>query len=83
MKKFLKILFFYPLLWLRGIVLGLGKFFGTLYLLGFIFTLFMDIFWGIKVVYAVLACMTFLLCHFYDQILFKLNPTNGTLYLKQ
>lgn len=83
----LKSIIFYPMMWLRGIFLLVGKVLQGLFLLGAIFILFAgqghDYFWTLFLTFSGFSFFFFLLTQFYDQILLKLNPTGNDLFLIQ
>lgn len=85
--KVLKSLIFYPMMWLRGIFLLAGKVLQVIFLLGAILILFAgqghDYFWTMLLTFSGFSFFFFLLTHFYDQILLKLNPTGNDLLLMQ
>ncbi len=80
--KILQSLLFYPLLWLRGLFIRVGRILAGLLLLGTVLSLF---FGGVPVkatiAWAVMSFALFMLCHFYDVVLIKLNPTDNILLL--
>ena len=79
--KLLKSLIFYPMLWLRGLFLGVGKFISGFFLLGLILGFLFHAHIGYLIGCGILSFGAFLLTFFYDQILLKLNPTGTTLTL--
>lgn len=79
--KILKSVIFYPMLWLRGIFLSIGKFISGLFLLGLILGLLFRAPIGYLIGCGIFSFGSFLLTFFYDQILLKLNPTDTTLIL--
>jgi len=84
MIKILKILLFYPLLWVRRLALGLERFFGGIFLLGFLMSFMIPDFpFLATIVMIVMGVSSIVICHFYDQVLLKLNPTDNELILFQ
>ena len=87
MEKFIKAIFFYPLMWLRAPFLMVGKLLGGLFFLGALFALIFgqnqEHFWSMFLSFSGLSFFFYLLNQFYDQILLKLNPTGNKLYLSQ
>ena len=88
--KFLQSSFFYLLLWMRRLVVGIGQMVAGFFLMATIVTGIACFFmqpekrmWGLVVLSGVSGFGIFLLCQFYDQILIKLNPTDNDLILKQ
>ena len=86
--KIIKALLFYPLLWLRGIVLRIGRLLSGLCLLGVASMLILksidkapNLEWTQILMSAVMAFAIFMLLEFYDQLLLKLNPTSNKLTL--
>jgi hypothetical protein len=86
--KVMASLAFYPMLWLRGIVVMLGKLVVALFTLGFCFALGLKVFadeplltWWMVAIAGVLAFGGFMLLELYDDILLKLNPTGKMLDL--
>jgi hypothetical protein len=79
--KILKSVIFYPMLWLRGLFLRVGKFISGLFLLGLILGLLFRAPIGYLIGCGIFSLGSFLLTFFYDQILLKLNPTGNTLTL--
>lgn len=84
----IKTLFFYPLLWLRGIFLSIGKIVSVICLLSSVLMVilkmieqFSTIEWIQIVPTAAIGFGIFMLMEFYDQILLKLNPTGAELTL--
>lgn len=83
--KLLKSIIFYPMLWLRGVLLGICKIISGVFLLGFIVSLF----YGksaplsMKIILGVLSFIFFILSFWYDTLLLKLNPTDIELTLFQ
>lgn len=85
--KILKALIFYPMLWLRGIFLTIGSIASRLLLIIAIAVLLFTQSsqhneWVAYILFAA-SFGFFLLNHFYDLILLKLNPTDCELYLEQ
>lgn len=74
-------LIFYPMLWLRGLFQRIGNFLSGFFLLGLILGLFLHAPIGFLIGCGVFSFGFFLLTHFYDQILLKLNPTGNVLIL--
>ena len=82
MINVLKGIVFYPLLWLRGIVIKVGRLLAGLLLFAALLSLWVgDIPTKISIAWAVMSFALFLLCHFYDWVLIKLNPTDNILIL--
>jgi len=85
--RLLKTVLFYALLWLRGVVLLVGKVLSGGCLLGFLlvggFKLAgeLDVRWWIVAFYGVAGLAVFTLVEFYDQLLLRLNPTGCDLIL--
>jgi hypothetical protein len=83
----LKSIIFYPMMWLRGIFLLVGKVLQGFFLLGALLILFagrgQDYFWPMLLMCSGFSFFFFLLTQFYDQILLKLNPTGNDLFLIQ
>ncbi|RNA65314.1 hypothetical protein CR163_008835 [Prosthecochloris sp. ZM_2] len=83
----LKSILFYPMMWLRGVFLLVGKILQGFFLLGLILVLFIaqgqEYFWTLVLMFAGGSFSFFLLTHFYDQILLRLNPTGKDLILVQ
>ena len=80
--RFIKAIFFYPLLWVRRILKIILKITGVAFVLGSIFPFVApDMHWGFGILFVVLGFLTFLLSQLYDQLLFKLNPTDTVLIL--
>lgn len=79
---FLKALFFYPMLWVRGILkLGL-RVIGAAAILAMIGSLFIDeLALNLTIILGLIGFGTFLIGQFYDQLLLKLNPTDNVLIL--
>jgi len=87
LMRVLKSLIFYPLLWLRGLFVLIGKVLGGFFLLGFLLV------GGLKLAgelvvsgwivafYGVAGLLVFTLSEFYDQLLLWLNPTRRELLL--
>lgn len=80
-SKILRSIVFYPMLWLRGLMLLVGKVLGGLFLIvgvvGFVAKFPM----GLSILMIVLSIVTFVISFTYDLILLKLNPTGQTLVL--
>lgn len=82
--KAIKGIIFYPMLFVRGVFIAISKVAGFMLLFGFFITLFLNgVSWELKLYLVVVAFILFLLRHFYDVILLKLNPTNTALMLSQ
>ena len=83
----LKSILFYPMMWLRGIFLLVGRFLQGFFLLGLIMVIFIgrgqEYFWMLLFTFAGGSFSFFLLTRFYDQILLRLNPTGKDLILVQ
>lgn len=86
--NFLKALLFYPLLWLRGLVLAIGRVLSGLLLLASLIIVIVklnsdtnNISWLNALIPAITGFVIFMIMEFYDQILLKLNPTNNELTL--
>ncbi len=85
--RFLKSLLFYPLLWLRGLVLLVGKLMSGFFMLGFLlvggfkFAGELEVSGWIVAFYAVAGVVVFTLVELYDQLLLRLNPTGYDLIL--
>lgn len=78
----LKGIIFYPLLWLRWILIKVGRLLAGLLLFAALLSFFMgDVPTKISAAWAVMSFMLFMLCHFYDWALVKLNPTDHVLML--
>ncbi len=78
----LKTVLFYPMLWLRGIFVRIGRLIAGILLLATIGLFFSpDIPWDKHVVIGALSFGTFLLCEFYDRILLKLSPNDVNYFL--
>ncbi|NVK55879.1 MAG: hypothetical protein HWE26_09700 [Alteromonadaceae bacterium] len=84
----IKAVFFYPLLWLRGIFLGIGKISSVICLVSSVLMIilkmteqFSTIEWVQIIPTAVIGFGTFILMEFYDQIILKLNPSGAELTL--
>lgn len=83
MSNTIKGIIFYPMFWLRGIFLLVGKLLGGFLLLGGIFEYFIGaptIIWSMTLTFSFLI---FILRQTYDTILLKLNPTGRDLILFQ
>lgn len=89
--RFLKAIIFYPLLWLRGIFMLIGKIIGGLILLSFIICVAGKLlgmlpdeasWWDVGFI-GLVSFVIFLLLEFYDQILLKHNPTDTALILER
>lgn len=83
MIRVVKGLVFYPMLWLRGILIWLLLALSGLFLLGGIF---MWIVTGLEFGTGLMLGLSFVLFLFrqaYDHILIKINPTDNFLYLSQ
>ena len=79
-----KAILFYPMLFVRKLFIGVSKFIGIILILFFLVTLTFDgVSWTARLLVLGLAFTLFLLRHFYDIILLKLNPTNTELMLQQ
>lgn len=79
--KILKSILFFPLLWLRGLFIRIGRIIAGLFLFGAIGGFFMgDLPVTLPIVCGVMSFALFMLCEFYDWLLLKLNPTN-TVYI--
>ncbi|HFU0470685.1 TPA: hypothetical protein ACGTTL_002458 [Vibrio parahaemolyticus] len=84
MLNILKGIIFYPLLWLRGLLIKIGRFLAGFLLLAALVTAFLpEIDKAFTTILAVMSFTLFMLCHFYDWVLLKLNPTGHTLILEQ
>ena len=84
--RILTLVVFYPMLWLRGLVLVLGRLVSGLAGLAAVLMVLASIFtrhrlWLPAGILALLSFFTFLLLQIYDSILFRLNPTGRTLIL--
>ncbi len=85
--RLLKSLLFYPLLWLRGLVLLAGKVMSGFFMLGFLlvggFKLAgeLEVSWWVVTFYGVAGVVVFTLGELYDQLLLRLNPTDYDLIL--
>lgn len=80
MINILKGIVFYPLLWLRGILVKLGRLLAGLLLFAALTSLFFDEMpTKLSIAWAVMSFALFMLCHFYDWVLTKLNPTDNIL----
>ena len=80
----LKAILFYPMLFVRKPFMLLSKFIGIILIFAFTMaSIFGGVPWTLKLFTLGLAFALFLLRHFYDIILLKLNPTNTELTLQQ
>jgi hypothetical protein len=87
--RFLVPVVFYPMLWLRPLLMFVAKVLGWLSVLGSVGSGCFNLssrdvpleVWGAVFTMAGLAFGLFLLREFYDRILFRLNPTGQTLIL--
>jgi hypothetical protein len=86
--NFLKALLFYPMFWLRGLILAIGRILSGLLLFVSIVIVIIkinsdtnDMSWMTALMPAIMGFSIFMLMEFYDQILLKLNPTNNELIL--
>ncbi|CAK3333889.1 conserved hypothetical protein [Vibrio crassostreae] len=78
----LKGVVFYPLLWLRGLLIRIGRLIAGLLLFSALLSALMgELPTQISITFAVMSFALFMLCHFYDWILIKLNPTDNILIL--
>ncbi len=78
-----KVIIFYPMLWLRGLFLLASNILGGFFFIGGLISWIAGTDkWMILVGFG-LSFTFFILRHFYDQILLKLNPTGQELYLFQ
>ena len=86
--RILKAIIFYPMLWLRGIFLLVGRLIGGLFFLGFIIFMCAKLLgveyvsWWDVGLFGLFSFVIFLLLQFYDQILLWLNPTDNILILQ-
>jgi hypothetical protein len=81
-------LVFYPMLWLRGLVLFLGRLLSGFASIAALVMLLVSVFtrhrfWLLACMFALGGFLSFLLLQLYDSILFRLNPTGRTLILYQ
>jgi hypothetical protein len=81
-------LVFYPMLWLRGFVLFLGRLVSGFASIAALVMLLVSAFtrhrfWLLAGMFGLCGFLTFLLLQLYDSILFRLNPTGRTLILYQ
>lgn len=82
MRNVLKGMVFYPLLWLRGLLIRVGRFLAGLFMFGVLLSFFVgDIPTKISIAWGLLSFALFMLCQFYDWVLVKLNPTDSILVL--
>lgn len=74
----LKAIIFYPMLFVRGLFINVSNFIGVILMLFFFVTLIFDVLpWTARLSALGLAFVLFLLRHFYDVILLKLNPSRN------
>ena len=74
----LKAIIFYPMLFVRGLFINVSNFIGVILMLFFFVTLIFDVLpWTARLSAFGLAFVLFLLRHFYDVILLKLNPSSN------
>ncbi len=86
--KYLAAAVFYPMLWMRGFVLALGRLLSgfaviTAIVIGLVSLFTRYRFWLPAGLCAIAAFIIFLLLQLYDSILFRLNPSGRTLILYQ
>ncbi|PCE67546.1 hypothetical protein B6G00_04150 [Salinivibrio sp. YCSC6] len=85
MKIFINLLrniIFYPMLWLRGIFVGLGRLISGLCLIVAVISLFFERLETAMTIWMVVASFGFFMFNMiYDSILLKLNPTGHILIL--
>ena len=79
---------FYPMLWMRGLVLFLGRLVSGFASIAALVMLLVSVFtrhrlWLLAGMFGLSGFLTFLLLQLYDSILFRLNPTGRTLILYQ
>ncbi len=86
--KIIRFLLFYPLLWMRGLFLAIGKILSFICvtssaLMGILKMTdqFSNIEWSQIIPLALVGFALFMLMEFYDMLLLKLNPTGATLTL--
>jgi hypothetical protein len=86
--KYLAAAVFYPMLWMRGLVLALGRLVSgfsviAAIVIGLISLFTRYRFWWPAGLFAIVGFIIFLLLQLYDSILFRLNPSGRTLILYQ
>jgi hypothetical protein len=86
--KYLAAAIFYPMLWMRGFVLTLGRLVSGFAAIAAIVTGLVSLFtryrfWLPAGLFALAGFIIFLLLQLYDSILFRLNPSGRTLILYQ
>jgi hypothetical protein len=79
---------FYPMLWMRGLVLFLGRLVSGFASIAAFVMLLVSIFtrhrfWLLACMFALCGFLAFLMLQLYDSILFRLNPTGRSLILYQ
>lgn len=80
----LKVIIFYPMLFVRKPFMFISKFIGIILIfVSIVASIFVGVPWTLKLFALGLAFALFLLRHFYDVILLNLNPTNIELTLQQ
>ena len=83
--KFLRGLVFFPMLWLRRLVLGIVRMFSGLFALtGFVVLVVSAAtryhLWLLGVALLLLSFLSFMAMYLYDSILISLNPTDRTFF---
>jgi hypothetical protein len=86
--KYLAAAVFYPMLWMRGLVLAVGRLVSgfaviAAIVIGLISLFTRYRFWLPAGLFAIAGFIIFLLLQLYDSILFRLNPSGRTLILYQ
>ena len=83
--KFLRGLVFFPMLWLRRLVLGIVRILSGLFALtGFVVLVVSAVtryhLWLLGAALLMLSFLSFMAMYLYDSILISLNPTNRTFF---